>query len=1696
MVTSELITTVLAETAVKIVANCFASVPDDARRCFRVKNLTPSVAAVKFLTSWKKQAPELGYQDVTVVVSGDTDLDVPSEYRADPDKSITHYRNNNSSGLIYVETKVESDEQGLKNLFTLKDGNFLDGSFDEAAFATKHEIIRKAWEALGKDAASFPKLLSERLAEVLGMLHPDHVSIPVRKFIYFAVSALEERANLDANLDPDQTAKLVGKNLVHLDLFPDQEWHLAGTESRISRRLQLNSFHADLSGSATNELDPDALSARCEKTVFRDLEGNEYGPDEQTHWKALCSRYCQTPKRDLRGEIPYRIFEQLFAPDAVGLKLGERVQSEIEASAVERLIEFDNLKIKDGLDRRVQEEAQRFLETEPVDELLEPLRRNLTPQTRRMVEKVAYPANEKFDNPLVKTAEIASVLLGRNSESGEDLTVELSLAKDDMGGTPSVGLFSFIFGRTLGAVVNSSKDSAGGARLRVAAELLKSHVPPALRALDDDDNAGNDDDDDGEADEGVVWAPVPVVFKLFTVDGKEIDSEAGLEWFPENIDHLATFWLLTADKDSPLYCGHLGAPASISFASWIDLASRRLTTLGSLRTTGFSETALVDPIFEEARQLGLSFLANSGTEGFSSELLLDHFDVWANVLERAKKEFVPDGKSDERLKAFLSLDSVDDGTENIIVLLPTHPLRLRWLGHYLRRSEELATKSLAGELPLNSQNEKLYLDWFSRLSPHKHPPIAIDFNNSLMSAARGSALYDYFSPLDVATGDGTLDTASLWEVSRQLTLYMDSHPHKRDGLSLLVLSPHMIGLPAELLASFRRGEWKDASITIHVVAPRKGWEVLTDRFENLTTESRMGVGQPLFPPIQLRLYEYSPGKSLQDLVGEEVFDVGIVPNFLHDKIDTQFNTDPPMDMGGHFDPLLDSPTHVYGGTDGGYISVAMRPRNPDEAMANWSTLCVRNHRGRPVSPTQTENQDFAELRIDFSEASRLFSQLHEKCHWVITVEEHITREQIELLEGGPDILSVKDRIGASGLYSLIVSSNSGRKFIVDRLNRKLTKFVPSRDLSMRRDGAVRQLAEHVYDEARSIAPRLALQAMGVSRVTEEILGLSIAKSVADHSYPTNPKEGFTGWVSLDDHLDWFNGPGATRADLCKFSFEVVDGKVFVDLLVVEGKLRQHFDPHGVSQVRSTVKLLEEAVKGNDNDGREAEDSKLWREEFLSAIENSSREARCVFGITDSDAMNPVPSSIRRAFRDGNFSLRSLSGLYSICIHDKRGAIAVELDDDVQIVHSYRNHILGLIEKKTVGLLPTPHVQVARNPDLDDCGNVEEEIEIDPEAGAIRDAGPLYDNHPGDPTNVEAPARSGLPPEALSNRYQQILDKYGQFNVSVRAPDNPGDRFVEGPASILFRIKPGDGTDPKKLFEKADSLKLELNLREEQNIRFGIDEGSVTIDVPKKEDERYFVDAEELWKGWSPPVNELSVPIGEDRVGKVVALNFSSSNTPHLLIGGTTGSGKSEALNTILYGLVRYYGEKELRLLLVDPKGTELQSFSDHPSLERDIGWDDQDAVEILVRCVDEMQARYSRFRGIKKRSLPEYNAVAEDGERLPWWVVVLDEYADLTSDPDSKKQIEDNLKRLAQKARAAGIHVIIATQNPKGDVISTNLRSNLPAQLALRVKSGTESRVIMDEAGAESLNGMGDAFLKSAKGLIRVQCAKVREVEQ
>lgn len=348
------------------------------------------------------------------------------------------------------------------------------------------------------------------------------------------------------------------------------------------------------------------------------------------------------------------------------------------------------------------------------------------------------------------------------------------------------------------------------------------------------------------------------------------------------------------------------------------------------------------------------------------------------------------------------------------------------------------------------------------------------------------------------------------------------------------------------------------------------------------------------------------------------------------------------------------------------------------------------------------------------------------------------------------------------------------------------------------------------------------------------------------------------------------------------------------------------------------------------------------------------------------------------------------------------------------------------------------------------------------------------------------SRNKMAVAELERRYGALLAALSEFNVKVERPRGEVP-YQEGPAFIEYAVFPSYGVSVNKIESQLENLKLRLKLSSDAEIGCSTHKGNVLLTVPKPDDERYFVDAVDLWSRWMRPSSGFKVPLGEDASGNIVELDFSNSNSPHLLIAGVTGSGKSEALLTILHGAVRYYSRDELRLRLIDPKQTELNTLARLPHTDGQIGWTAEEAIILLEQAVEEMERRYEMFRLKAVRNISEYHSSESP---LPRWVVVLDEYADLVSDDDERKKIEKLLQRLSQKARAAGIHVIVSTQKPVVKVINTVVKGNLPGKIALRVNTAMESRVILDEPGAEKLAGKGDAIVLAGNGRVRIQFAR------
>ncbi len=308
-----------------------------------------------------------------------------------------------------------------------------------------------------------------------------------------------------------------------------------------------------------------------------------------------------------------------------------------------------------------------------------------------------------------------------------------------------------------------------------------------------------------------------------------------------------------------------------------------------------------------------------------------------------------------------------------------------------------------------------------------------------------------------------------------------------------------------------------------------------------------------------------------------------------------------------------------------------------------------------------------------------------------------------------------------------------------------------------------------------------------------------------------------------------------------------------------------------------------------------------------------------------------------------------------------------------------------------------------------------------------------------------------------------------------------ERAEIGPSVTKYEVKPAVGVRVNRISNLADDLALALAAKDVRIEAPIPGKSLVGIEVPNSEVAT--VTFRELWEQSKTDASKLlEIPLGKAVNGSV--RSFDLAKMPHLLVAGSTGSGKSVAVNGIIASILMKARPDEVKFMMVDPKMVELSVYNDIPHLLIPVVTNPRKASRALQKVVDEMEKRYELFSKVGARNIAGYNAkVAEYNAQseykqvpLPLIVVIVDELADLMM--VASKEVEDAIIRLGQKARAAGIHMILATQRPSVDVISGLIKANVPSRIAFAVSSGTDSRTILDENGAEKLLGRGDMLFK------------------
>ena len=351
-------------------------------------------------------------------------------------------------------------------------------------------------------------------------------------------------------------------------------------------------------------------------------------------------------------------------------------------------------------------------------------------------------------------------------------------------------------------------------------------------------------------------------------------------------------------------------------------------------------------------------------------------------------------------------------------------------------------------------------------------------------------------------------------------------------------------------------------------------------------------------------------------------------------------------------------------------------------------------------------------------------------------------------------------------------------------------------------------------------------------------------------------------------------------------------------------------------------------------------------------------------------------------------------------------------------------------------------------------------------------------------------RKGVSESEIDSKIADLLEKLRKFKI-----DGDVIRTYSGPVVTTFEFKPAPNVPVRKILNLQDDLAMALRA---QTIRIQAPipgKDVVGIEIPNSDIETIYLREVLESEIFSTAKSELTIALGKDIVGAPFVTDLKK--LPHLLIAGTTGSGKSVGINAMLLSLLYRNSPQTLRLIMIDPKMLEFSMYEGIPHLLTPVITEAKKAVNVLENLVSEMERRYKLMAASKTKNIESYNAkMKEQGEAsLPFIVVIIDELADLMM--TSGKDVEFSIGRLAQMARASGIHLIVATQRPSVDVVTGLIKANLPSRISYRVGQKIDSKVILDQLGAESLLGRGDMLFTppGSPGLVRLHAPFASEAE-
>ncbi|NJM05982.1 DNA translocase FtsK [Candidatus Gracilibacteria bacterium] len=1054
-----------------------------------------------------------------------------------------------------------------------------------------------------------------------------------------------------------------------------------------------------------------------------------------------------------------------------------------------------------------------------------------------------------------------------------------------------------------------------------------------------------------------------------------------------------------------------------------------------------------------------------------------------------------------------------------------HPLKLLWWRERARYFNELIVRLLDHTAPATIVDVKRFQqELAATYGSSSFPPVLAlppgDGRNAArflpVEEAEGYELYFHEAASAEAFG---LDTDLLAENENALAAlravegivavvqdYIETYPFVRDGIEILLFECRNGALPGlliEQLSRTARARAWSLRLTVIVHTSERGAPL----FRRVSTWVARGFagterqGQSYFPAITVKVLE-CPAEVL--FTQHEDTDIVVLADVLAER---------GQEIVSDLEPCEgdDVPSDGYLPTYRGrqepfpqgeqYRQIALNaPQQP--ALVRLFLLAQHAALTKRAPRRGHEARFYRQMTLDHWRAD--IERLHDRFNWIICYDTSIDRFLLEAaFPNKVQVIRYSLGLGAKRQHNLTVSS-SGRsqEIVTQRLATRLGTMFPMADEQL-----CKTISQHLVNEAKLVSGDIVLRAAGPGAFLNELIGLVAARFATEQRYRAAHPSALTTWILLDDFEHWFSrgkfpdllfvAIARTDSDTLLLHLEILEAKCIGELSFASEARDAEV------QVQSGMARLLPAFTPQ----HEHLDALYWYDQLYRAVTGNLK-------------VQPEQRELWELFRDqlqtGVFQL-DISGHTWVFCYDGQADIvdgplerpfAIGTNDALQVplyAHHYgRNELAGLLNQLTHIGQPSEELPIWAQQPMPAAYTQTKATQLGTKKPSLPEVAPPIHITPVAPQRLDSQPtlaeQFGIAEQPVIDEQQWLVAKAKELDRALRRRGvqiqaiKPADADV-GPSIVRFKLQLSGQETLRKIQSVAEDLARDLALSRTPIIDNVLRTNFVGVDIPREQPQ--MIELLPLLNNLGTPgMAELPIIIGVGPDGALVTDDLAAF--PHLLVAGATGSGKSVFLRSLLLSLMTQYAPGKIELLIVDPKQTDFSFFEGLPYLRGGkVFTQPVEAQAMLLELVrDEMPRRQQLMRG-RSMNIKEFNRRYPQ-EALPPIVALIDEYAQLMSILNKKdaESFERDLMSLGAVSRSAGIHLVLATQRPSADVVTSTLKANLDARIAFRVASNVNSRVVLDAHGAENLLGRGDMLFRRASGeIIRLQAPFMSEEE-